>query len=124
MSAGTAAYAVYALARPRHLGAALSADQQRQRSFDTVATTFGLRDLPISMIGLLGRSPHAVRTAMLLRIVLDVADGAFLARQAQNRDRAKRVGIVTLGWASLNTIAVTTDSRRTSRNVRDRDGSH
>lgn len=114
MSAGTAVYAAYALARPRHLGAALSGDRQRQEGFDVVATTFGLRDLPISAVGLLARSPQTVGAAVGIRIAMDVADAGLLTRCAETDDRRRRVAAVTLGWAGLNTVALVLDSRRRS----------
>lgn len=115
MSAGTAAYAVYALLRPRHLGAALSDDEARQKSYDLVATVFGCRDLPISAVGMLGRSEHSVRAAVAIRIVLDLADCAVLARHAETTDRKNKVAAVTTGWAALNTLAVIVDTRRARR---------
>lgn len=115
MSAGTAAYAVYALVRPRHLGTALSEERQRQESYDLVATIFGCRDLPISVVGMLGRSEHSVRAAMLVRIVLDLTDSAVLAERAETPERSAKVRAVTVGWAALNTLAVIVDSRRTRR---------
>jgi len=112
MSVLTAGYAVYALARPRHLGSALDARGAELESWDNVAKVFGVRDLVVSGVALSGASPATVRTAMRIRIGLDVADGLLLARQADDPGvRAKVLG-VTLGWASLNALALRADGRR------------
>lgn len=112
MSVLTAGYAVYALAEPRHLGSAMDAGRGELESWDNVAKVFGVRDLVVSGVALLGREPAAVRAAMTVRIGLDVADGLLLARQADDSSvRAKVLG-VTLGWASLNALALRADRRR------------
>lgn len=112
MSVLTAGYAVYALARPRHLGSALDADPGALGGWDEVARVFGVRDLVVSGVALLGREPATVRTAMRVRIGLDAADGLLLAGRVDDPGvRAKVLG-VTLGWASLNALALRADQRR------------
>jgi len=115
MSVMTAGYAVYALARPRHLGSALDAGPLEQSGWDNVARVFGVRDLVVSTVALTGREPETVEAAMRVRIGLDVADGLLLAWQADDPSVRSKVLGVTLGWASLNLVALRVDRRRSRR---------
>ncbi len=110
MSAGTATYGVFALLQPRHLGSAVDPDHAAE--YDLLARTYGARDLPVSALGMFGRSEKTVTAAMLIRISLDVADGLLLAGRAADDQTRKKVLGVTLGWATLNTLALVTDRRR------------
>lgn len=112
MSAGTAAYGVFALAKPRHLGAAMSDAPDRQKRYDLVATTYGCRDLVVSSVGLLSGSAQGVRAAMLIRIALDVADCALLTPRAETSQGRKKIVAATLSWASLNCLAALVDRHR------------
>ena len=111
MSAATASYGVYALARPRHLGTHLTSNPKEQADYDTVAQTYGARDLAISALGLLGRSEKTVTAAMLLRIASDVSDAALLSTKARDKDGRNLVLGAALGWAALNTLALLIDRR-------------
>ena len=111
LSAATGAYGVFALVNPRHLGAVLTDDRQQQQRYDLIATTYGFRDLAVSAVGVLGRSPQAVRTAMVIRIGCDLSDAVVIAPLAQSTRSRQKVLAATLGWASLNAIAVLVDRR-------------
>jgi hypothetical protein len=111
MSAATASYGVFALVRPRHLGAALTTDAGRQANFDALALTYGVRDTALSLLGLLGRSERTVVTAMGLRILSDVTDAAVLGTWADNPSARRRLLGVTLGWGTLNALALLLDRR-------------
>lgn len=112
MSTATASYAGYCFARPEHLGQALGADGHEQEGYDRLAHVFGVRDLAISTFGVLGRSDRTVRTAMWVRILCDVGDGVVLAVHADDdQTRAKVLG-ATLGWGTLNLLALQADKRR------------
>lgn len=112
MSAGTAAYAVFALVRPRHLGDAVTRNPLEQPRYDLLARTFGFRDLAVSAIALLSDDPRTVRAAMAARIAFDLTDSAMLTPRADSGvPRAKVLG-ATLTWAALNTAAVVADRRR------------
>jgi hypothetical protein len=111
MSVATAGYGVFALLRPRHLGTALTKDPVARAGFDTLALTYGARDLTVSTLGLLGRSERTVATAMAVRIAFDVSDGVILSSRADRAARGKVLG-VTLGWATLNAVALMVDRRR------------
>jgi hypothetical protein len=111
MSVATAGYGVFALLRPRHLGTALTKDPVARAGFDTLALTYGARDLTVSTLGLLGRSERTVATAMAIRIAFDVSDGVILSSRADRAARGKVLG-VTLGWATLNAVALMVDRRR------------
>lgn len=109
LSVATGAYAVFALVKPRHLGAAMTDDPQEQQPYDLVARTYGGRDLAVSAVGVFGRSPGSVRAAMLVRIGCDLADAALLAPRAGSATAQRKVLAATLGWATLNTLAVLVD---------------
>jgi hypothetical protein len=112
LSVATAAYGVYALSEPRHLGGFLTTDPDRQEAFDSLARTYGARDLAVAAFGVLGRSPGTVTAAMLTRVAMDLTDAAVLSREAKDSaTRAKVLG-VTIGWASLNAAALLADRRR------------
>ncbi len=114
MSTATASYGVYALVEPRHLGRALTDNEPRQADFDVLAQSYGARDLAISALGALGRSPRTVTAAMLLRMACDVSDGLILSARAEDEQTRQKVLGVTFGWAGLNALALLRD-RRTER---------
>ena len=116
MSTATASYGVYALAEPRHLGRFVTADKKEQASYDTLAQTYGARDLAISAVGVFGRSERTVRAAMVIRIVCDVSDGLILSARAQDEETRQKILGVTFGWAALNAVALLRD-RRVARRV-------
>ena len=111
LSVATAAYGVYALTEPRHLGAVLTSDPERQEAYDGLARTYGARDLAVAAFGILGRSPKTVTAAMLLRVALDLSDAAILSREARDTAARAKVLGVTVGWASLNALALVRDRR-------------
>jgi hypothetical protein len=111
MSAATASYGVYALAEPRHLGRALTDNEPEQAGYDLLAQTYGARDLAVSALGMLGRSPRTVQAAMLVRIACDVSDGLLLASRAGDDATRKKVLGVTFGWGALNALALLRDRR-------------
>ena len=114
MSAATAAYGAFALARPDHLGSALEVPASERGGYEVLTLTYGVRDLAISTAGIVG-SPATVRTAMKLRIANDVGDGIVLALRAKNDDVRQKALAVTMGWAALNSAALLIDSRRAKR---------
>ncbi len=109
MSAATAAYAGYCFVRPDHLGRALDVDRSSRPAFEQLALVFGVRDSAVSALGLLGRE-QTVTAAMVIRIACDVGDGLVLASRAP-QIRTKVLG-TTLGWATLNLLALAVDRRR------------
>jgi hypothetical protein len=113
MSAATASYGCYALVDPRHLGKAL--DPRNAADYDLVARTYGARDLAVSTVGVFARSGTAVTAAMVVRILLDVSDGLILSSRAKDDATRQKVLGVTLGWATLNALALLADRRRARR---------
>jgi hypothetical protein len=110
MSAATAAYGVYALARPRHLSDAMQGAPEENDFYDGLARGYGVRDLAIGLLGALGSAP-AVRWAMRARIASDLTDCVTLVVKADGvRVRAKAAAI-TVGWAVLNLAAHRRDER-------------
>lgn len=111
MHALTAGYGVFALAKPEHLSNAMNADADERVGYDTLARAYGIRDLPISALGIFG-SARGVQWATRARLAGDFADCATLAVQAPDgKVRAKVMG-VTLGWAALNYAAYRWDLSR------------
>lgn len=111
LSAATGAYCVFSLAKPRHLGNALSKDPAVQAQYDPVAYTYALRDLAVSTVGTFGRTPTAVRTAMVLRVAADAADAMVLSREAKTTDARNKILGVTLGWGAINLLALLIEHR-------------
>lgn len=116
MSAATAAYGGFCLVRPEHLGEALGVTGDEQAGFDLLAEVFGVRDLAISSLGVLGRSDRTVRAAMWMRIACDLGDGIVLARRLDEDARAKAIG-AAWAWGALNLAALRLDSRRAARSA-------
>lgn len=111
MSLATAGYASYALVEPRHLGRFLVTGKKEQRAYDSVAMTYGARDLAISSVGLLARSERAISAAMVIRILSDIGDGLLLASRVDDDETRAEVLAVTFGWAGLNLVALRRDRR-------------
>ena len=86
MSTATASYGVYALVDPSHLGKFL--DPKNAASYDTLAQTYGARDLILSAVALKGRSEKTVTAAMVMRILSDLSDAAILSAQGTQRGDA------------------------------------
>jgi hypothetical protein len=97
MSVATAAYAVYALAKPEHLGRAIGSSDPM---WDTVARIFGVRDLAVSAVGVFG-PPTAARAALAIRCALDFGDAAALGATLDGEARTKVLGVAG-GWGLLN----------------------
>ena len=109
MSAGTAAYAVFALLKPRHLGRALTPSPLEQPDYDVVARTYGARDLAISALAIAAPTTQARESAMFARIFLDLSDAATLTPRVRGKAAKAKVLGVTLIWATLNIAAVVAD---------------
>ena len=114
MSVATAGYGVFALVRPGHLPTALEAEPEDRAGLELLAQAYGVRDLAVSALGVLGRTDGVVTTAMLMRIAMDLGDAGLLAVRTEGRVRQK-VLAATLGWAGLNALALLSDSRRARR---------
>lgn len=111
MSAATAGYAVFALAKPRHLGTALTKSPLKRPEYDLVARMFGPRDLAVSALALLAPSPVALERAMIARVVLDLSDAVLLTPEATTKVAKAKVLGATLTWAGLNVAAIRADRR-------------
>ena len=111
MSAATMAYGVYAAVKPRHLADNMKASPGREQTWDKVAYGYALRDIPVSLAGIVGPG-RAVEAAMKARIVSDLTDCVTLGVAAgDGRTRGKMMGL-TLGWAALNVAALAYDRKR------------
>ena len=112
MSTGTAGYGAFALAVPEHLADALQADKEDRPGLELLAQTYGVRDLVIGSVGMFGRSGKTVKTAMLIRIAMDLGDAALLSTRTKDDAIRQKVLAITLGWAGLNALALVVDSIR------------
>lgn len=110
MSAATATYACYALLRPGHLARALEASPSERRSLDRLARTYGVRDLATSVLAA-SRNRTLVRTAMGLRLASDLGDCLVLGSSTDDPRVRRKLVAVTLGWATLNALALAADER-------------
>lgn len=115
LSALTAMYGVFALAKPRHLATGIEAPDVQAPAYDQMARTYAGRDLSISGLALASSSPALVTTAMALRIAGDLSDAAVLGLGARSSKVRTKVLAVTLGWAALNTAALLADRRGLGR---------
>lgn len=113
MSTATASYGVYALVDPSHLGKFV--DPSNAASFDTLAQTYGARDLILSAVALKGRSDKTVTAAMVIRILSDLSDAAILSKKAADEETKQKLLGITVGWAGLNALALVIDRRRTKK---------
>ncbi len=111
LSASTAAYAVFALVKPEHLGSALDSPKEQMPAFDLVAYTYAARDLPVSLVGMFAKSPTLVNASMLMRIASDFGDAAILGINMNDPAIRKKALSATLGWGALNTMALLIDRR-------------
>jgi hypothetical protein len=110
MGAATAAYAVYALARPGHLTRALQAPTVQEPALDRLARTYGVRDLASTALLFTGDTT-LVRAGMALRIAGDLGDCLILGTTTADPAVRRKVVGTTLGWATLNAAAWLTDER-------------
>lgn len=110
MGVATAAYAVYALARPGHLTSALEAPAGEKPSLDRLARTYGVRDLASTAL-LFTSDTSLVRAGVALRVAGDVGDCLILGTTATDPAVRRKVVGVTLGWAMLNGAAWLADER-------------
>ena len=111
LSAATAGYAVFALAKPRHLGKALTNSPLKQPEYDPVARLFGPRDLAISALAIFAPSARARENAMIARVALDLSDTVLLTGEATTKaGKAKVIG-ATVTWAGLNVAAILADRK-------------
>jgi hypothetical protein len=115
MAVATAGYAVYALVKPRHLGAIVTEDTRQQEAYDDLARIFGVRDLMTSVLVLAGPTAEVRDAGMIARVVQDVGDGVLLGRSATTAEATKKLAIVTGSWAALNLVALLVDRAREGR---------
>jgi hypothetical protein len=112
VSALTLGYGVFALIKPRHLGRQMEVPVHEVSGYDQMARTYGGRDLAISGLALVSPAPALVSAAMLLRLAGDLTDAAVLGSAAPNGKVRTKMLSATLGWATLNAIALAADRAR------------
>ncbi|GAA2126211.1 DUF4267 domain-containing protein [Nocardioides bigeumensis] len=111
ISLASAAYGVYALVRPEHLARAMEADPGEQEGYDNLARVYGVRDVTVSLLGILGPA-RGVQWAMRSRIASDLADCATLLTKADDGKIRGKAAAITVGWAALNFAAYRWDRAR------------
>ena len=111
ISVATAAYSVFALAKPRHLGNAITASPLKQPDYDIAARTFAVRDLVISGLALAAPTVRAREQAMVGRVVFDLTDSALFTSEATTTGRKAKILAATIAWASLNAAAIVADRK-------------
>lgn len=117
MSTASLTYGGYCFVEPRHLGRAITDNPVKAANLDVLAHTYGARDIPVSLLAIVGRSPKTVTAAMLLRVAFDVSDGLVLSAAADGDKARNRVLGITFGWAALNTLALVIDRRRARKGL-------
>lgn len=118
LSTATAAYGVYALVQPGHLASALDASGKQKPVFDLMAYTYAARDIPVAVAGMRSSSPQVVTAAMVLRILSDLSDAAILGLSVDDEEARNKALGATLGWATLNTLALVIDRRRYKKEMK------
>jgi len=118
LSTATAAYGAFALFKPDHLGSALDAPAEQMPTFDLMAYTYALRDIPVSSVGMFASSPQLVTASMLMRIASDFGDATILGLNIQDEQVRAKALKVTLGWGALNVLGLLIDRRRERRRIR------
>ncbi|MDF9715112.1 hypothetical protein INN71_13380 [Nocardioides sp. ChNu-153] len=108
VSAATAGYGVFALARPQHLPDALGITGTERASYLGLAKTYGVRDVLVSLTGVLG-SRKAGRVSLGLRIASDLTDCALLLQKLDDPAAQRKTAAATIGWALLNTAVLVAD---------------
>ena len=111
ISVASAAYGVYALVKPSHLADVMQAGVEEREGYDNLARAYGVRDVTISLLGVLGPA-WGVRWAMRSRIAGDLADCATLVTKADDGKVRGKAAAITIGWAVLNFAAYRWDRRR------------
>ena len=111
ISVASAAYGVYALVKPSHLADVMQAGSDEREGYDNLAKAYGVRDVTISLLGILGPA-RVVQFAMRSRIAGDLADCATLVSKADDGKVRGKAAAITVGWAVLNFAAYRWDRRR------------
>ena len=111
MLAASAVYGVYALVKPSHLADVMRAEADERSGYDNLARAYGVRDLVISAVGVLGPG-RGVAWAVRARMAGDLADCVTLVTKADEGRVRGKVAVVTVGWAALNYLAYRWDRSR------------
>ncbi len=111
LSVATTGYPVFALANPRHLGKALTANPLKQGDYDLSARVFGARDLVVSALAIFAPTSTAPEHAMVARVIFDLTDASMFTPQAQATGAKAKILGATLMWAALNATAIVLDRR-------------
>ena len=106
----TAGYGLFALVKPGHLQNGLEDQAGDKLGTDRLARTYTGRELPVTLLGILGPA-SLVPTTVALRVANDLTDAAVLGSTTTGKVRTRILGI-TLGWAALNAAAFALDTRR------------
>ncbi|MGB3185824.1 MAG: hypothetical protein WBG76_01060 [Ornithinimicrobium sp.] len=112
LSASTGAYGVFALLKPDHLGSALEVPAEKMPAYNLMAYTYGLRDIPVSAVGMFASSPALITASMTMRIISDFGDATILGLNVDDPQVRNKALKVTIGWGVLNAAALLIDRRR------------
>ena len=101
VGAGTAAYGASLLVAPKSLAKQCGLANPDDPAARLLAVTFGVRDLASGVSILLAGDRAALRTALLLRAVMDGADAAACALFLDDPRARTRVAGVAGVWSAL-----------------------
>jgi hypothetical protein len=102
LGTGTAAYGLSVLAMPGSLAKQCALEDPDAPATRLLAITFGVRDLVSGVSILRARSRESLRTALLVRGVLDSGDAIACAVLLTNPGARARVAGVAGTWAALS----------------------
>lgn len=116
LSAASAVYGAYAIARPAHLGRAL--ESKPETKYDSTARIFGIRDVVVSTVALLSKDRSVITAAAGTRVAFDIGDCLALRGEARTADAKRKITGITLGWAALNAAAYAADRKLSGSHAR------
>jgi hypothetical protein len=104
MGIATAAYGLWAWARPDALARATGAAAPGDPALTAWSRTYGVRDMAGGVALAIAPAGPALATAVALRLAVDLGDAAVLA-QLPAIDTRRRLVPICLGWAALTALA-------------------
>ncbi|PUA80150.1 hypothetical protein [Nocardioides currus] len=114
LAVATLGYSAWVITHPDALRDQLDDPGAWSRPVARLAYTYAGRDVPISVLTLLGGRQGA-RTGALLRLAGDLTDAATLGATASSSSSRKKAVATALGYGVVNAVALVVDERRHSR---------
>ena len=111
LAVATLGYSAWVVRSPDTLRKQLDDPADWRRAATRLAYTYAGRDVPISVLTLVGGTAGA-RTGALLRIAGDLTDAVTLGTTGSSDASRKKAVSVALGYAAVNAVALLVDERQ------------